>query len=607
MSNALADPAEQGESWLNKLGIYRNKLTFLKRWRGMKESTIEVKRDLHSFTRTCLQESQRPTGLTEDMGGEGQAYIPYNLAKLYIFKVVEDMQRMKIKHMEVVREIEGSGRYSQEQAIEICRDHYRNKMKIIRLKLDAYHDLMDKKIIQFENTIKDLEKENKHLIQEKESLNLRINQLKEQMKNEKCNNVVLAFGCFGAHAIYHYLDDILIVGDDRDTLASQAITSIQFLQAHGWKINSKKSHIHPTQSMVYLGAHFNTLMDTVQLSQILKENSKSLIQMTEQERGYSTLEKVKKLMHDKENNIAEIVCEKADLYVTSKSEITLCKLLKAVTEKANLLYTEVQGVEPFVKKLLLKNHMERDQCKKLINKIKDDKLSHDTIFDTELLDYEREHNAVQFCKNLLHAKDAMENADIEKAALECIQMGTVPHWVFKHSYISLSTENLHNMKKKKTAEKIKKTGTAAAGVSKISTTHSLSHITKLRLISPLTSTPGTSVAVAPSHPSTHQRTYASAAPARSQQQQSGRTVAAIAVSLTGSPTRSECSEHSDHRGFFPASGAECKTNCEWLNIKVAQSLTYKSDRDGVNKGGGIRSRSPSGPSALWPSLSEEGH
>ncbi|CAM4558154.1 unnamed protein product [Lepidochelys olivacea] len=97
----------QGESWLNKFRINRNKLAFLKcliGWKGNK--TAVEKADPPNAPGVCSHDNHRPAELDGCMAKEEQPYIPYKLAKLYITKIVKDMQQMKIRHMKVIRELD---------------------------------------------------------------------------------------------------------------------------------------------------------------------------------------------------------------------------------------------------------------------------------------------------------------------------------------------------------------------------------------------------------------------------------------------------------------------------------------------------------------------
>lgn len=65
--------------------------------------------------------------------------------------------------------------------------------------------------------------------------------------------------------LHHYLDDLLLLTQNKDQLLEHRSLVISTLQEFGWLLNLEKSHLEPTQSLVFLGAHFNTLEGTISL------------------------------------------------------------------------------------------------------------------------------------------------------------------------------------------------------------------------------------------------------------------------------------------------------------------------------------------------------
>ena len=62
----------------------------------------------------------------------------------------------------------------------------------------------------------------------------------------------------GIH-IYPYLDDCLIVGKSQEQLIQALILTIQVLQRVGFLINYKKSHLTPSQKLMFLGMQLDTV------------------------------------------------------------------------------------------------------------------------------------------------------------------------------------------------------------------------------------------------------------------------------------------------------------------------------------------------------------
>lgn len=58
--------------------------------------------------------------------------------------------------------------------------------------------------------------------------------------------------------VLHYLDDILVLSQHRQTLVIHVQLVLDTLIKFGWLINYAKSQLTPTQEIIYLGAFFNT-------------------------------------------------------------------------------------------------------------------------------------------------------------------------------------------------------------------------------------------------------------------------------------------------------------------------------------------------------------
>ncbi|XP_025020596.1 uncharacterized protein LOC112540317 [Python bivittatus] len=107
-------------------------------------------------------------------------YIPYRLAKLYITKIAKDMHQMRIRYLKVIKELEHTGKESQEQAIMALKNQYSDKIKHLSAYLEAYQEMVGKEKQCWQDTRKRLEEENKKLRQEKAEL---MNQI--QVQDEK--------------------------------------------------------------------------------------------------------------------------------------------------------------------------------------------------------------------------------------------------------------------------------------------------------------------------------------------------------------------------------------------------------------------------------------
>ncbi|XP_060093453.1 uncharacterized protein LOC132570607 isoform X2 [Heteronotia binoei] len=172
---------KQGQSWLNKLGFNKNKVSFLKCFNEWKGNKTLVPKGNPNSPRIMSHDKQLGGCLSK----EEQTYIPYRLAKLYITKIIKDMHQMKIGYMKVIKELECAGKENQEQGIMALKNQYSNKMKILRVHLEAYQKLIDQKNQDWQITVKRLEEENNKLRQENEVLVKQIRMQKEEWDNEK--------------------------------------------------------------------------------------------------------------------------------------------------------------------------------------------------------------------------------------------------------------------------------------------------------------------------------------------------------------------------------------------------------------------------------------
>lgn len=76
--------------------------------------------------------------------------------------------------------------------------------------------------------------------------------------------------------IFPYIDDILIMAENRQLAENQKNMAIQLLVSLGWIINQDKSQLTPSQSMVFIGAHLKTELGVAVLP---KERVQALISL----------------------------------------------------------------------------------------------------------------------------------------------------------------------------------------------------------------------------------------------------------------------------------------------------------------------------------------
>lgn len=88
--------------------------------------------------------------------------------------------------------------------------------------------------------------------------------------------ILRAKGC----RIVVYLDDFLLVNQDRSKLSLQAAEAVRLLRHLGWRVNFKKSILSPTQDLEYLGIRWRTAINTMSLPKQKIEDLKVTLHQT---------------------------------------------------------------------------------------------------------------------------------------------------------------------------------------------------------------------------------------------------------------------------------------------------------------------------------------
>ncbi|XP_075787831.1 uncharacterized protein LOC102452715 isoform X1 [Pelodiscus sinensis] len=349
----------QRESWLNKLRINGNKLAFLKcliGWKGSKTAVEEVAPGV------CSPDNHRPPELDGCMAKEEQPYIPYKLAKLYITKIVKDMQQMKIRHMKVIKELDCIRKDNQEQAITVLKSQHSGKMKILKAQLEAYQELVNKKNRQWQNTAKSLREKNGQLSQENKDLLYQIKQQNEKWAEEK------------TWILESFTQKL-------DHLYTQHFLTLRELQRI--RLNMEK--------MVEI---VNFQMDFPQ-QKALVTAEKVVDQVEEHEhvlqkellwKAQATLEVAKQSLYKREREVTELLQSESE-HKTMKPQITVTTLMKTLVSKVHTLYCDVPEAQQYINRLIDKNDAERDNRKEEFNNVQADILSYEVIYGKKPTDY----------------------------------------------------------------------------------------------------------------------------------------------------------------------------------------------------------------------------
>nr|XP_014436449.1 uncharacterized protein LOC102452715 [Pelodiscus sinensis] len=401
----------QRESWLNKLRINGNKLAFLKcliGWKGSKTAVEEVAPGV------CSPDNHRPPELDGCMAKEEQPYIPYKLAKLYITKIVKDMQQMKIRHMKVIKELDCIRKDNQEQAITVLKSQHSGKMKILKAQLEAYQELVNKKNRQWQNTAKSLREKNGQLSQENKDLLYQIKQQNEKWAEEK------------TWILESFTQKL-------DHLYTQHFLTL-------WELQRIRLNMEKMVEIVNFQMDFPQQKALVTAEKVVDqvEEHEHVLQKELLWKAQATLEVAKQSLYKREREVTELLQSESE-HKTMKPQITVTTLMKTLVSKVHTLYCDVPEAQQYINRLIDKNDAERDNRKEEFNNVQADILSYEVIYGNKPTDYKREQFSVKLSRNLANAKSELEHAETEKIALDCIQKGEIPDWISKHCpYLTLS-------------------------------------------------------------------------------------------------------------------------------------------------------------------------
>ncbi|KAK0148372.1 Kinesin-like protein KIN-14I [Merluccius polli] len=131
-------------------------------------------------------------GSEVDPGMEGEdvrIYIPYESAELCITQVAKDMEAMKSRHLEMVRELEESfqiaARENQERTVQQIRAHYQSKMNALKKILGLYQEKVEKKDTEWHKKVLELTAQREQLLEEQGAERTRCKEEVQQWHREK--------------------------------------------------------------------------------------------------------------------------------------------------------------------------------------------------------------------------------------------------------------------------------------------------------------------------------------------------------------------------------------------------------------------------------------
>ncbi|XP_019410762.1 PREDICTED: centrosome-associated protein CEP250-like [Crocodylus porosus] len=410
------------ESWLDKLGINKNKLAFLKCLIWWKESTTTIEKDHQTASGVRSHDAHGLTELDGCMTKDEQAYIPYKLAKLYITKIVKDMQQMKIRHMNIINELDCIRKEKQEQAVIVLKNHYNGKIKTLRAQLEAYQELVDKRNGDWQDMIKNLREKNRQLSQEKKGLLCQIKQQNEKWEEEKA----WILDHFSQKLDHLYMEHVLTLQElQKITLSMEKVQELMNFQVD---FPQQKASItaEKTATSEVLEINGEQVLDEL-------EKHEQILQKELLQNIHTKVQMIRESLLKREREIIELLQRENICNKTMKPQITMAAVLKTLVKEVHAIYNDVPEAQQYISQLIRKNDAERADQKEAFNNAQADILAYEVFYGCKPMDNKREQLPMKLFRNLVIAKSDLQYVEAEKTVLDCITTGEISEWIDKNS------------------------------------------------------------------------------------------------------------------------------------------------------------------------------
>ncbi|XP_057281788.1 synaptonemal complex protein 1-like [Pezoporus wallicus] len=423
---------EDGEekSWLHKLGMNINKWSFLNSLVGWSENTALEKGHLN-ISGVCSDADRKGTELQECTTKEEEPYIPYQLATLFVIKIVKDMQKMKNKHMKIIRELDNIRKENQEQTMTAIKKHYSEKMSSLKSHLKAYLELMSKSNRHWQDTAKSLRERNRQLIQKNEDLLHQMRQQTEKWEEEKV--WILENLCKNRDYLYTQhtltLQELHIISLYVERMCNLMNFQMKNVQQKSEKAEGEKADVSEVLEL--------------KTEQVANEEEKPEWSM---EKGYlwqayTMLEKIQESLWKRETEITELLQSERRYNKAMKPQITVLLFLKTLVKKVHTIYCDVPEAKQYISQLIRKNEDEKSDRKEAFNNAQADILSYEVLYGNEPTDDKRSQLSMKLFRNLGKAKSDLECVETEKIVFDSIQTGEIPNWIKRDClYVALTED-----------------------------------------------------------------------------------------------------------------------------------------------------------------------
>ncbi|XP_013867503.1 putative LOC110439812 homolog [Austrofundulus limnaeus] len=375
---------------------------------GSSNISIRIKFDSNKGSAcfyTVLSESQLPESL-QDV----KVYIPYESAELCIAQIVQDIEVMKKKHLEMVQEMEENfqltAQKTQKWLVQRVRSHYLNKLNTVRRMLDLYQERVEKNKADWEKKAAGLAEQNQQLLEERRAERRKNEEEALQWQREKSKMLELfssrmdVLHCHQASTLQELQMARQEIGKVQEMMASQ-----QQQEATEENENSDKENMAQQQTMTCSGS-----------DQPL-------------EGANARLEELKENLYQREREITELLkAERTPVPPVPQPPCSI--LLPAVIHKAHIVCCAVSETQRLLDQMIEDNRAALAEARDKLNHLQNEKQNRNDGEEsrdqdgsnesslTFLQETVREYEVCQIALDYIKSGESLATNDCEISELE---------------------------------------------------------------------------------------------------------------------------------------------------------------------------------------------
>ncbi|XP_048835607.1 uncharacterized protein LOC125710195 isoform X2 [Brienomyrus brachyistius] len=379
--------------------------------------------------RHVMRAREEPQSQRDEEDASFKIFIPYDSAKLCVTQIIEDMEFIKRRHLEIVNELEESyvkaSKNNQEKMIQKVNAHYQNKLISLRRMMDVYQEMAKKKNIYCEERIKTLKNLNQKHVEDKTALQEKNQADAAKWEREK-------------------LEMLELFSTRLDLLHKHQASTLQELQMAREELGSIQEMLKPTCPSEETNVTPVMRTDLLQPETEDGGESQSCCGSGELtlEGAQARLETLKENLYKREREITELLQgerekEREQTLITA-IRIPCAALLRTIIQKAHDIYQNVAEAKILVDHMAEDNGLELAQAKEVADQEQMTATNHGHRGEDET-EWESLTEEQQRC-TLLQKTEAIH------IALECIKKGLIPSfsdgaWKLEHSCSGMDEEH----------------------------------------------------------------------------------------------------------------------------------------------------------------------